>query len=76
MEVTASESLLKRFLFLIVINKEQDILLHSILQSGIYSKTPRYVVPPLNVHWNVVAACEGVVTQDIVLVSISTNAKE
>ena len=55
---------------LVMIGKEQDIILCTILQPGIYFQPLRYIVSTLNVNWQTVTVAGGTVTQDTVLTSV------
>ena len=59
-----------------MIGKEQDIILCTILQPGIYFQPLRYIVSTLNVSWHTVTVAGGAVAQDTVLASVSTKSNE
>jgi len=63
-------------LILVMVHKEQDIILCAILQPGIYFQLLWYIVSTLNVNWHTVTVAGGVVAQDIVLTSVSTKSNE
>lgn len=76
LEAIAPESLLEWSLALVMIDKEQDIILCAILQLGIYYQLLWYIVSTLNVNWHTVAFAGNVVAQDVVLTSVSTKSNE
>lgn len=58
----ASKPFLAWGLALVMVHKEQDIVLRSILQLRIYDQFLWYVVSALNVNWDAVTPAGGVIT--------------
>ena len=62
LEAISAESLLVWFLALVMVHKEQDIILCSVLESEIYGEILLYLISLLDIDWNTVSVASGVFT--------------
>ena len=74
LEAIAAESLLVWLLTLVMVHKEHDVILYSVLESEIYGVILLYFISFLDIDWNTVAVACGVFTQHVRLTSVSTDS--